>query len=428
MKIFILLMTFVIFLMLGTPVFFAMGFSSVIYFIIERGIFDIPSYMMVQKTAYNLNNFTLLSIPLFIFVAKIMNESGLTERLFGFARAAVGHWKGGLGQVNILASVIFSGMSGSATADAAGLGSIEIKAMRDAGFPNDFTCGITAASSLIGPIIPPSIPAVMYAILSGVSVSKLLVAGIIPGLLLAGTLGIVVYFQALKANYPTDPKASFKELIEKAARAFLPMMTPVILVGGILSGVFTATEAAAVAVFYAIVLACIIYRTISLPHLYKIAKSTMIDSSVLMIILGISNLYSWILTRAQVPMAFTNFVSSLSSNYYVVMGLIMLFLLFLGLFFSSTVSIAIATPIFMPLLAEIGADPLHFGIIMILTLMVGNLTPPFGMVLFATCRVGNIELHDLVRAVSPYLIPIVILIIILVLFPSLVTFIPNTFL
>lgn len=420
-----MLVIFVVLLLIGIPAFFSMGISSIGYLAITRGIFSIPDFLVAQRTVYNLNSFTLLSIPLFIFMAKIMNESGVTDDLFRFARAMVGHWKGGLGQVNIFASVIFSGMSGSATADAAGLGAIEIKAMRDAGFPNDFTCAITAASSLIGPIIPPSIPAVMYAILSNVSVTRLLIGGIIPGVLLAVSLGVLVVYQATKNNYPTEPKNSFRERWEAAKKAFLPMMTPVILIGGILSGVFTATEAAAVASFYAMILATLVYRSVSLKKLFNICKDTMLDSSVLMVILGISNVFSWILTRAQVPQLFAEVILNISNNYYIVMGLIIIFLLFLGLFFSSTVSIAITTPILIPILENIGADPLAFGVIMILTLMLGNLTPPFGMVLFATAKVGNIEFQDLVKALVPYYIPIMVVVILMILFPSIVTFLPK---
>lgn len=415
-------------LIVGIPAAFAMGLSTLFYFMLERGLFDIPHYMVVQRTVFGLDSFTLLAIPLFILVGKVMNESDVTTRLFDFAKSLVGHFRGGLGQVNILASVIFAGMSGSATADAAGLGAVEMKAMKDANYPKKFAASITAASSLIGPIIPPSIPVVLYAIVAGVSVNKLLIAGIIPGLLMALSLSVFVMFQAVKNNYPTEDRASLKTIFHTARRSFLPVLTPIILIGGILSGVFTATEAAAIGALYAIILATVIYKSISLVHLYDIFKRTMQDSAVIMLILAVSNIFAWILTRERVPILFTGYITSITENYFAVMGLSIIFLLVLGMFLSSIVSIAIATPVLVPLILEVGGDPLHFGIVMIVTLMIGEVSPPFGMVLFAITRVGDIPFIELVKGVVPYIIPIFIIVILLVIFPALVVYLPNLFL
>jgi tripartite ATP-independent transporter DctM subunit len=421
----IMMVALVFFLIIGVPAVFAMGLSTMLYFAAGRGALDIPNFLMAQRTVFGLDSFALLAIPLFLYVGKIMNESGVTTRLFDYAKAAVGHFRGGLGQVNIAASVIFAGMSGSAVADAAGLGSIEIKAMEDANYPKRFACSITAASSLIGPIIPPSIPVILYAIVAGVSVNRLLIAGIIPGLLMGVALSVYVSYEAKKHRYPVEPKASLAQRWTAFKRAFLPLLTPVILVGGILSGVFTATEAAAVAGLYATVLACLIYRSISLAHLYDICKRTALDSGVIMFILAVSNVFAWILTRERVPLHFSNLITSYTDNYYVVMGLCIVFLLFLGMFLSSIVSILIATPVLVPLVVAAGGDPHHIGIIMIITLMMGEITPPFGMVLFAITRVANIAFADLVRGVTPYLIPILVLLVILVIFPQLVTALPG---
>lgn len=425
MTMFIMLIALVFFLIVGIPAVFSMGLSTLLYFALERGLFAIPDFMMAQRTVFGLDKFALLAIPLFLFVGKVMNESGVTTRLFDFAKALVGHFRGGLGQVNIVASVIFAGMSGSATADAAGLGAVEIKAMKDANYPARFACSITAASSLIGPIIPPSIPIIIYAIVAGVSVNQLLIAGLIPGILMALALSIYVAYEAIKYNYPVEQRATFRILWQVTKKAFFPILTPVILVGGIISGVFTATEAAAVGAVYAVILACVIYRTISLSHLYDICKRTMIDSSIIMVILAVSNIFAWILTREKVPDMFAGVITSLTDNYYIVMLLCIAFLLFLGMFLSSIVSITIATPVLVPLVIAVGGDPLHFGIIMIVTLMMGELTPPFGMVLFTITRVGEIPFIELVRGVTPYLIPIFILIIILVIFPQIVMFLPE---
>lgn len=424
----VMLITLIVALIVGIPAVFSMGLASLFYFLLERGIFEIPNYMVAQRTVYGLDSFALLAIPLFLLVGKVMNESNVTTRLFDFAKSLVGHFRGGLGQVNIVASVIFAGMSGSATADAAGLGAVEMKAMRDANYPKRFAASITAASSLIGPVIPPSIPVVLYAIVSGVSVNKLLIAGIIPGLLMALSLGVFVAIQAIKNNYPIEAKASFRKILRTAKRAFLPSLTPVILIGGILSGIFTATESAAIGSLYAIILATCIYRTISLPHLYDIFRRTMRDSAVIMIILAVSNIFAWILTREKVPVLFADFIMSITENYYVVMGLCFVFLLLLGMFLSSIVSITIATPVLVPLIIGVGGEPLHFGIVMIIALMIGEVSPPFGMVLFAITRVGEISFMELVKGVTPYLIPIVILLVILIIFPSIVLFLPDLFL
>ena len=425
MTMILMLAALIICLIIGIPAVFSMGLATLFYFLLERGLFSIPDFMVAQRTVFGLDKFALLAVPLFLLVGKVMNESGVTHRLFDFAKALVGHFRGGLGQVNIVASVIFAGMSGSATADAAGLGAVEIKAMKDAKYPNRFACSITAASSLIGPIIPPSIPIVLYAIVAGVSVNQLLIAGIIPGLLMAVALSIFVAYQAIKYNYPTEAKASMRKILSTGKSAILPLLTPIILVGGILSGVFTATEAAAVGSLYAIILACVIYRSISLTHLYDICKRTMQDSAIIMIILAVSNIFAWILTRERVPLIFTELITALTDNYYLVMGFCLIFLLFLGMFLSSIVSITIATPVLVPLVMAVGGDPLHFGIIMIVALMMGEVTPPFGMVLFAITRVGEIQFIDLVKGVVPYLIPIFILLVLLIVFPQIVLFLPQ---
>jgi tripartite ATP-independent transporter DctM subunit len=421
----LLFLSLVFFLVIGIPAVFSMALSALLYFILKRGIGDIPYEMIAQKTVYGLDSFALLAIPLFLLVGRLMNESGTTEKLFNFAKALVGHFKGGLAQVNVLASVIFAGMSGSATADAAGLGQIEIKAMRDAKYDLQFACSVTAASSLIGPIIPPSVPIILYAILAGVSVNGLLIAGIIPGLLMAVSLMVYIAYVARKRNYPTETRADMKKLFGTFRQALFPLLTPVILVGGILSGAFTATEAGAVASLYAILLAVVVYRTISVSKLYGIFRKTMQDSAVIMIILGIANVYAWILTREKVPTLVSQLILNISDNYWAIMGMIILFLLFLGCFLSSIVTINIATPVLVPIVVAAGGDPLHFGIIMIMTLMIGELTPPFGMVLFAITRISEISFDELVRGVIPFILPIIAVVILTLMIPGIATFLPN---
>ena len=425
MNVIAMILSLVLLLIAGIPAFFSIGLSTLLYFVLARGWTEIPYFIVAQRTVFGLDSFTLLAIPLFLFVGKIMNASGVTERLFGFARAGFGHVRGGLGQVNIAASVIFAGMSGSAVADAAGLGAIEIKAMTDANYPKGFACSITAVSSIIGPIIPPSVPVVLYAIMANVSVSRLLIAGVVPGLLLGLGLAGFVAYQARKYNYPVEEKASWAEYARSFRRAFLPLLTPVILVGGILSGIFTATEAAAVAGLYAIILALVVYRSLSLGALYALCRETMLDSAVIMGILAIANLFAWVLVRERVPLLVVSGITALTENYYLVMLLCVAALLVLGLFLSATVSILVATPVLVPLVTAVGGDPLHFGIIMIITLMLGVVTPPFGLVLFAISRVGDIAFAELVRGVLPYYLPILLMLLLMIVFPQLVTFLPR---
>ncbi|WLD94540.1 TRAP transporter large permease [Alkalihalobacillus sp. AL-G] len=425
MIIVLMLITLVILLILGVPAFFSMAFSTLIFFSLERGIMNIPFEMIAQKSVYGLNHFALLAVPLFLLVGRVMNESGTTERLFDFAKALVGHLRGGLAHVNVVASVIFAGMSGSAVADAAGLGQIEIRAMRKAKYDLDFSCAVTAASSLIGPIIPPSVPIILYAILAGVSVNSLLIAGIIPGIVLALSLMVYIAYVARKRNYPVDAKASLKRIGISFKKAFLPLLAPVGLVGGIVSGVFTATEAGAVVALYAILLSVVVYRTISLKKLYNIFKHVMYDSGIVMIILAIANVYSYILTKEKLPVTIANLILSISDSYLAVMFMMIVFLLFMGCFMSALVTITIATPVLVPIVIEAGGDPLHFGIVMLLALMVGELTPPFGMVLFAIMKVSGISFDRLVKAVFPFLIPVIAVIILAVIFPEMVTFLPN---
>lgn len=284
-------------LMLGVPAAFSMILSSLFLLGAERGFAAIPHAMVAHRVVYGMDSFPLLAVPLFILVGQLMNESGVTERIFNFAKACVGHKKGGLAYVNVLASVIFAGMSGSATADAAGLGAIEIKAMTEDGYDLDFSVGVTAGSSLIGPVIPPSIPVVLYAILAGVSVNKLLIAGIVPGLLMAVAFMIYVGIRSRAANYPSHPRATLGEFWAALKGAFLPLLTPAILIGGILSGAFTATEAAGVAALYSTVL-FLVYNKWSWAKLVRVYRDAVRTSSGIMFVLASAQIYSTLVFSA----------------------------------------------------------------------------------------------------------------------------------
>lgn len=411
--------------LLGLPVAVAMGGSAVVLMILERGITAFRPEVVAQKSAYGLNNFLLLSIPLFLYAGKIMNTGSITKRIFEFAKSLVGWLHGGLGHVNIVASVIFAGMTGTATSDAAGLGAIEIEAMREAGYDDDFTFAVTGASSLIGPIIPPSIPLVIYGLMTSVSIGKLLIAGIVPGIILAGALMIYVEIYAVRHHYPKGERFQMKKLWHDFKRSVLSLLTPIIIIGGILSGVFTPTEAAAVASLYATILTVFIYKEVDWKALKNILFETVRDSGTIMMICYCASVYGYVITRSQLAVKLAGAILEISNNPYVVCFLLVGFLLIVGCFMENLATITILAPVFLPVLEAVGIDPLAFGVIMILTLMVGLLTPPFGMVLFVLCKVGNFPLTRMIKAVVPFIIPVLIVIAIMIMCPQIITFLPN---
>ncbi len=412
-------------LMAGIPVAFAMGAASLLILAVDRGVTAIPAATLAQRVLSGLDSFPLLAIPLFLLAGNLMNTGGITERIFGVANAAVGHIRGGLGHVNVLASMIFAGMSGSATADAAGLGSVEIKAMTDAGYDRDYSVAITGASALIGPIIPPSIPMVLYGILAEVSVGALFIGGIVPGFLMAAALMVTASVYARRRGYPKRARSSAREILGAFRRGALSLMTPAIIIGGITFGVFTATEAAAFACLYATILVCCVYREVDVAGLWRILRSTMLDSAVIMLIFGTASLFGYLLVRMRVPYAMADWVTGVTSNPLVVLLLLNFLFLVIGCFESAAVTITIMTPILMPLVEKVGIDPIHFGVVMVLNLMIGNLTPPFGMVLFVLQKVGELPFDRIVKALIPFLVPLAVVLLVTIFFPPVVTWLPR---
>ncbi len=411
-------------LLIGIPVGFGLG-ATALFSTLIGGQGTFYATIISQKTLFGLQNFLLVAIPLFILAAKLMNTAGITTKLFRFANTLVGFMPGGLGHANIIASLIFAGMSGAAVADAAGLGQIELKAMKDAGYDDEFSVAVTSASSTIGPIFPPSIPMVVFAFASGASVGRLFLGGVVPAMLMCGTMMIMVAIYAKKRGYPREKFPTFAIAMKSVAEAFLPLMTPVILLGGIWSGFFTATEAAGVAVVYALVLGVIVYKELTLKDVVRVFKETARESAVIGIVVAMSAFYGWILMRSGFTSKIAGGILSISNDPTVILILINLILLVIGCFLDSTVAILIVGPILMQVILPVGIDPVHFGVVMVLNLMIGLLTPPFGIVLFVMAQVSGLKFWRVVKATAPFYIPLMIVLLLITFMPGLVTWLPS---
>lgn len=423
----ILAASLIVMIVIGFPVGFGAGLIS----IIGAGTFfgdllDPRASSMIARLAFaKTDNFLLLAIPFFLLAGRLMNTGGITRRLFSFVSLTVRPLKGGLGHANVLASMIFAGMSGAATADAVGLGAVEMRAMLDEGYDRNFSAAITGASSLIGPIIPPSIAMVAYGVQAEASVGAMFMGGIVPGIMLALAFMAYVMYCAHRYNYPSGKFATLKELAVGFWKAFFPLMTPVIIVGGIYSGVFTPTEAAAMAAFYAIFLGLFVYREFGLRHLLREIRATMIDCSVIMLIIAFTSSFGVVMIRGQIPSALASFLTQLTDDATILLLLFTVFWLIVGFFMAQTPAILILTPILLPTAERFGIDPIHFGVVMTIALTLGLLTPPVGMVLYALMRVTGVTFERLVVLVLPYVAITLGVVILLIFFPQLVLFLPQ---
>ena len=378
-----------------------------------------------QRLIGGIDSFPLLAVPCFILAGIAMNTGGVTERIYGFARALVGHFTGGLGHVNVTGSLIFSGMSGSAIADAGGLGLLEIKAMKEDGYPADFAGALTCASCIIGPLVPPSIPMVLYGVIANASVGALFLAGIVPGLLTALFLMVHVYFYARRRNFPRHPRSTLPQLWAAFRRAFLALVTPVIIMGGIFGGIFTPTEAAAVAAIYALALGLFIYGDLRFSDLPRIFKEAVNTSAVVGFIVAGASLFSWVLARERVPQQIAEAFLGISDNPHVILLVINVVMLVLGCFMEGIAIMILMVPVFMPVIQQLGIDVNHFGVIVVMNLMIGILTPPFGVALFTVAKVGNIPFEHLARAIMPFLPPLLLVLVLVTHFPGLVMWLPR---
>jgi tripartite ATP-independent transporter DctM subunit len=409
-------------LIIGAPVAVALALSSLVYVLLEG---KVPDIVVMHRMINGVDSFPLLAVPFFILAGNLMNTAGITNRIYDFAKALVGWMRGGLGQVNIGGSVIFAGMSGTAVADAGGLGTIEIKAMRDHGYDLDFAVGITAASSTIGPIIPPSLPMVIYGVMAGASIGQLFAAGFIPGLLMAVALMIMVAWYARRRNYPRDARFSVTVLGQTFARAFLALLTPAIIIGGMMFGLFTPTEAAVAACVWALFLGGVVYRTLDLRRLLRVSFDTIETTAVVLFIVAAASIFAWILTTTRITEHFAELVLGITTQPWLVLLLINLIMLVAGCFLETIAAITILVPVFLPIIEKLGIDPVQFGVIMVLNLMIGLLTPPVGMVLYVLSRVSGLPFERCVTATMPFLIPLLAVLALITFIPALTLWLPT---
>ncbi len=407
---------------LGVPVGWSLLVATIIYFSLTRWR---VIYFASDKLVYSLDSFSLLAVPFFILTGILMNGSGITERIFNFAKAMLGHYTGGMGHVNVAASLIFSGMSGSAIADAGGLGQLEIKAMRDEGYDDDLCGGITAASCIIGPLVPPSISMIIYGVIANQSIGKLFLAGFIPGVLTTIALMIMNYFICKKRGYKKAKKASGAERWIAFKESFWALLTPIIIIGGIFSGMFTPTEAAVVATLYSAFLGGFIYKELNLKKFFKQCVEAMAISGVTVLMIMTVNFFGDIIAREQVAMRIAEFFMKFASTPMAVLIMINLLLLFLGMFIDALALQFLVLPMLIPVAEQVGIDLVFFGVMTTLNMMIGILTPPMGMALFVVAQVGKISVSTVTKGVIPFLLPIFITLVIITLFPALVTFLPN---
>lgn len=421
-SIYIALVIWLVMMFLGVPVGWSLLLGTILFFSMTRWG---TSYHAAQKLIDSVNSFSLLSVPFFILTGILMNSSGITTRIFNFAKAVFGHYTGGMGHVNISASLIFSGMSGSALADAGGLGQMEIKAMRDAGYDDDICGGLTAASCIIGPLVPPSIAMIIYGVIANQSIADLFLAGFIPGVILTIALMIMNYIVCKKRGYKRQPKASRQDRLTAFKGAFWAILTPIIIIGGIFSGFFTPTEAAAFAALYAIILGMFIYKELTLAMLFKSCVEAMAITGVTVLMVMTVTFFGDMISREQVAIQIGELFMSVAGSALMVLVMMNLLLLFLGVFIDALALQFLVLPMLIPIAAKFDIDLIFFGVMTTLNMMIGILTPPMGMALFVVSRVGKIPVSTVTRGAIPFIIPIFITLVILTIFPEIVTFLPN---
>ena len=419
----VLVVSFAVLLFAGAPVFVVLALPSALYLIVE----GLPLELVPQRIFTGIDIFLLLAIPLFMLAGEVMNTGRLTDRLVAFSQALVGRVRGGLAMVNVLTSMLFAGITGSAAADASAIGSMMIPMMSRQGYPPAFSVSVTAASSIVGPIIPPSIVFIMYGVLASTSIIDLFLAGVVPGILLGLSQILVIQLVAKRRGFAPGEPTSAAKVATTGRRAVPAMVLPFIILGGILGGVFTPTEAGAVAVLYGFLVAGLLYRRISGQAVLRMGLNVGRSLGELMLIIGASNLLAWILVSEQVPVRIAEGMLWISSDPVVLLLLINLLLFFVGMFLDTFPALIILTPILLPIARTIGVEPLHLGVIMVLNLMVGTVTPPVGVCLFIACNIGKVAVEAAIKEILPFIAASMAVVLLITFVPELSTTLPALF-
>lgn len=419
----IALIAFAVLLLIGVPIAYVLGLTTVIYIMATD---NINLMLTVPQRLYSgMENYGLLAIPLFMLAGELMNQGGITTRLVDVAKKFIGHYRGGLAYVNVIANMILAAIIGSATAQIAMMSRTMVPEMEKAGYSKPFSTATTAAAGLLGPIIPPSMMFIIYGVGSGVSIGDMFLAGVVPGILIGVSFMIVIAFVGMKQQWPVQPKSTFSEKMTSLIRVLPALAVPVIIIAGILTGVFTATESAAFASLVAFIVGLFVYRELNLKNIPSILTNTAISTAVITILIAMANIFGWMLSFEQVPQAIASGMVNLTDSPFVFLLLVNLFLLVVGMFMDGIAALIILVPIFMPILPNYDVDPIHFGIIICINLVIGLLTPPVGSGLFIASSITKVSIGELVKALWPFLIISLVVLLILTYVPALSLWLPN---
>ena len=419
----IILLVFLLGMAIRIPVVFALMIASTVYVVF---LSNLPWAVLTHRFSGSLQSFPIIALPLYVLAAEIMNDSKTSEIMFGFVKKLFGHVTGAVAQASIVADMIFAGITGTLTAEAAGLGAIEIPQMLKEKYDAPFAAAVVGSASIMGPIIPPSVHMILFGMIAGESIGRLFMGGFIPGVLIGLGLMGLVYIIARKRNYPKlSKRAPFSEIWSSFTRAFPALMTPVIILGGMASGMFTPTEAAVVAVAYAYFLGFFVYRTLKLSQIFPMLIRVALTTALVLTIMGAASVFGWIVTLENVPNILRDTIVSITNNSKVVIFLFIILFTMLGCFFDIGAIILVITPMVIPIVKAYGIDMVHFGVLEVVVVCVGFLTPPFGVGLFILAKLTGLRVHDIVKALLPFFIPIFIVIFLIAYIPSLVLFLPN---
>jgi len=407
---------------LGIPIAFAIALSGMAYLVFESAV---PLLVVAQRMVVGVDSFTLLAIPLFVLAGALMAEGDITPRIMRFASSMVGHIPGGLAMVMVVSCMLFGAISGSGVADVVAIGSILLPAMRQQGYRKPFSAALLGCAGSLGTIIPPSIVMVVLGVSMGTSIGKLFLGGVIPGIITGLGLMTISYMISLKEDYPRLEKAPLSEVFSSFRAALLPLLTPAIIIGGILKGIFTATEAGGVAALYALLLSMFVYRKLTWRRFFEICLETARTSAVVLFLIAAASLFGWVLAAENIPQMVAKAMLSISTNYWVVLILFNILLLLLGMFMETIAIILIVIPIFFPILQQMGVDPVHLGVMVCVNLAIGANTPPLGVDLLAACKVADISYESSFRYLVPFIGSMVLALLLIIVFPPLVTFLPN---